>query len=205
MRLREEAKDGDEFLRFVNAIINDMIYLLDEALIKAEAVKDLQAIQDDLALFRRLNVSQRALHQQRMSENLHQLRTASILGTSTIQLIMAMIDISEVLQIFTRSEMVERVAQLINYYVNKLSGPERRRISIRAGFKLNFKPDVWLAQFIRMYVRFQESEEFVRAVVSDGRSFSMEMLEGASVTLDAESKRSKSENNLVNIVYYAVV
>lgn len=110
------------FLRFVNLLMNDATFLLDESLNNLRQIRELQEAQDrgDWATLpeneRRQNV-----------ENLQQLsmlaKFDNILGRDTIKIIKLLT--SETKGIFVHNSMVDRIAAMLNYFLLHLVGPKK--------------------------------------------------------------------------------
>ena len=63
------ARDAPRFVRFVNMLINDSIYAMDEALSKLKDIRDTQNAMADEAAWARLPGRQRQQQQQQLSQH----------------------------------------------------------------------------------------------------------------------------------------
>ena len=62
-------------------------------------------------------------------------------------------------------------------------GPKQRQISVKDRDEYEFKPQVILMEIVHIYLHLQASDRFCSAVISDGRSFSSEMMGQSSSVL----------------------
>ncbi len=164
---------GGFYLRFVNMLINDAIYQLDEALKLIPAVRELEAMQADGRLA--------ALPPQERAERTRQG------GALQSYLTLAMVHVR--MMRFTTAEaacaapfllpaMIDRVASMLNYFLAHLAGPERRKLKLSAPEKHGWDPKELLAQLCGIYLHLDAADasraSFAAAVASDARSYSDE-------------------------------
>lgn len=134
------------FLRFVNLLINDAIYLLDESLSNLKQIRKLQQAQDngDWEGLTRTEI------QQNRSNLMHIgsiARMYNILGRDTINILKLLT--SEVPEIFGHSTMVDRVAAMLNYFLLNLTGPNQ------VNFKVNITESLPNINKLKQYFLFR--------------------------------------------------
>ena len=173
-RMEEEAGDVDLFVRFTNSIINDMIYLLDEALIKAAQLHDAQA---NIAASRAaqatfIQVNARRQEQERAAQIARSLRTAAVLATHTVNLLWTLCLHERSSAILLRPEMIDRITASINTYVMKIAGDKRDSIVVKDSAACSYHHDQWLNVFTDIYLAFRDNHLFRLSIVKDNRCFS---------------------------------
>ena len=173
-RMEEEAGDVDLFVRFTNSIINDMIYLLDEALIKAAQLHDAQA---NIAASRAaqatfVQVNARRQEQERAAQIARSLRTAAVLATHTVNLLWTLCLHDKSSAILLRPEMIDRITASINTYVMKIAGDKRDGILVKDSAACSYHHDQWLNVFTDIYLAFRDNMAFRLSIVKDNRCFS---------------------------------
>lgn len=126
-----EAVDPPLFLRFINLLINDAIFLLDESLSNLQQIRTLQHAEDAGEW---ASLPQRELQQHQSNlQNLGMMaRFDNILGRDTINIIKLLT--SEVQGIFCHASMVDRVAAMLNYFLLHLVGPKKGNFKVGFGF-----------------------------------------------------------------------
>ncbi|XP_054743888.1 ubiquitin conjugation factor E4 A [Anastrepha obliqua] len=167
-----EAIEPPLFLRFINLLINDAIFLLDESLSNLEQIRQLQEAQgrgDWDAL------SQNDRQQQLSS--LHHLgmmaRIDNILGRDTINILKLLT--TEIKSIFCHNSMVDRIAAMLNYFLLNLVGPQKERFKVKDKKEFEFDPAQTVLEICRIYINLSSSDQFCLAVSQDGRSYSSQL------------------------------
>lgn len=115
------------FLRFINVLINDSIFLLDESLTNLQQIREFEEARDNNK-WDALPPNER---QQNM-QNLQQLgmlaRFDNILGRDTINILKLLT--SETKGIFCHASMVDRIASMLNYFLLHLCGPKQKNFKV---------------------------------------------------------------------------
>ncbi|XP_053392708.1 ubiquitin conjugation factor E4 A-like isoform X2 [Mercenaria mercenaria] len=171
-----ENTDPPLFLRFINLLINDAIFLLDEALDFMKQLKEKQAEKDGEA-WQGMNPNQR----QELEGNIRQLgmmaRYHNVMGNMTI-LSLEMIT-REIKTIFCHEMMVDRIAAMLNYFLLHLVGPKQRDLKVKDKNEFEFKPGQLVSDITKIYLNLSDNEEFCKAVSGDGRSYSEDLFQKA--------------------------
>lgn len=122
-----EAVDPPLFLRFINLLINDAIFLLDESLNNLQQIRTLQEAESSGAW-----ASLSTQEQQQQRNNMRHLgmitRFDNILGKDTINILVYLT--TEIKGIFSHSSMVDRVAAMLNYFLLNLVGPKQGNFKV---------------------------------------------------------------------------
>ncbi|KAF2283608.1 hypothetical protein GH714_012184 [Hevea brasiliensis] len=87
---------------------------------------------------------------------------------------------------FLLPEMVERVASMLNYFLLKLVGLQRKSLSLRDPEKYEFSPKQLLKQFVHVYVHLARGDTeniFPAAISKDGRSYNEQLFSAAADVL----------------------
>lgn len=172
-KLEHECKtDLDFFVRFVALLLNDSTYLLDESLSK---LTEIHRLQSEL-----LNDHP----QERQTELQGQLSSTERMATSYVQLAAETVNL---LQLFTSTvpsafvcpELVDRLAAMLDYNLDALTGPKCRDLKVPNPEKYGFKPKDLLVSIIQVYLNLSDQEEFPMAVAKDGRSFKVDIFNRA--------------------------
>ncbi|CAH8545764.1 unnamed protein product [Schistosoma turkestanicum] len=189
------------FLQFLSLLVNDAIFLLDEALSLLAQLKQTEREREKCG-GRLSSSSDEALfaHTGRLA------RHHIILGLDTIAALRRVITLCP--KLITHPILVDRVACMLNYFLTRLVGPKQRDLTVRDKAAYGFKPDLMVLEISAIYqilargsdsevvtdVETTEkssspsspspSEAFRRAVVSDERSFTPDLLDQACRVLD---------------------
>lgn len=115
------------FLRFINLLINDAIYLLDESLTVLQQIRQLQQAQDN-GEWDNLSATERQQNVANLQHVGSLTRTYNILGRDTINTLKLLT--SEVPEIFCHTTIVDRVAGMLNYFLLHLVGPNKSTLKV---------------------------------------------------------------------------
>ncbi|CAH8596344.1 unnamed protein product [Dicrocoelium dendriticum] len=178
------------FLQFLSLLVNDAIFLLDEAIIllaqlkqkerEREAAGGRLPSQEEEGLF---------IHTGRLA------RHHIILGLNTISALRRVVSICR--RLVTHPIMVDRVACMLNYFLTRLVGPKQRDLTVRDKAAYGFRPDLLVIEICQIYcclsmnltnntddlMSSDSAQAFRRAVVTDERSFTPDLLDQANSVL----------------------
>ncbi|KAK8783692.1 hypothetical protein V5799_009944 [Amblyomma americanum] len=181
--LAAEAEENIEcstpplFLRFINLLINDAIFLLDEALSYMSRLRELQQPQP-------------GQQQQGAEANLQHLGMLAhfhnVMGTETIRTLARLT--AEVSSIFCHPTMVDRIATMLNYFLLHLVGPQKKNLKVKDFSEYEFKPQELVQNICKIYTNLGSADSataqaFCIAVSRDGRSYSPDLFPQAQKVL----------------------
>lgn len=164
-----EAVNPPLFLRFLNLLINDSVFLLDEALRNMAQLKTMQAARES-GEWTKLPAREREQNEMMFQHTGMIAKFDNILGRWTIHTLEFLT--SEITSIFCHPTMVDRVAAMLNYFLHHLVGPNKKNFKVKDKDEYDFKPDVIVIDICKIYVHLYESDSFCLAVSQDGRSYS---------------------------------
>ncbi|KAH8251327.1 hypothetical protein KR032_007991 [Drosophila birchii] len=171
-----EAIEPPIFLRFINLLINDAIFLLDESLSNLEQIKQLQLAQAN-GEWNSLSHNDR-LQQVTNLQHLGMLaRFDNILGRDTINILKLLT--TEIKSIFCHNSMVDRIAAMLNYFLLHLVGPKKERFKVKDKKEFDFDPAETVLEICRIYINLSTDDSFCLAVSQDGRSYSDQLFDYA--------------------------
>ncbi|GIZ44558.1 hypothetical protein CKM354_000775300 [Cercospora kikuchii] len=158
------------FVQFVNMMVNDVTFVLDESLSSLAKVNELTKELADGSIMQDLNDEQRKEKQDLLED--HKGRAKSYLGltSSTME---ALILFTETLaEAFTMQEIVTRLADMLDYNLDTLVGPRRKNIVIKDDdLKAVWHPKSLLSDIVTVYINLSEKQDFIHAIARDGRSY----------------------------------
>uniref|UniRef100_A0A336LVS4 Ubiquitin conjugation factor E4 A n=1 Tax=Culicoides sonorensis TaxID=179676 RepID=A0A336LVS4_CULSO len=175
-----EAVEPPLFLRFVNLLINDAIFLLDESLNNLQQIRTLQEAQDN-GEWNNLPEPERRQNLQNLQQLGMHAKFDNILGRDTIKILKLLT--TETKGIFCDSTFVDRIASMLNYFLLHLVGPKKRNLKVKDKKEFEFDPAHTVREICQIYINLQDSDEFCLAVSNDGRSYSPELFEFAEQVL----------------------
>ncbi|KAF0298144.1 Ubiquitin conjugation factor E4 A [Amphibalanus amphitrite] len=184
------------FLRFINLLMNDAVFLLDEALSYMTQLRDqlqhrqteeysalttspshVQVQHRQTEEYSALPAQQR--HQQEANfRHMGMLaRFHNIMARETISALEMLT--SGIRSIFLQPAIVDRVVAMLNYFLLQLVGPKRRELKVRdTSDDYDFKPGELVTGICKIYTQL-ECEQFCAAVAADERSYSPQLFTDA--------------------------
>lgn len=175
-----EAVNPPLFLRFINILINDAIFLLDEALSNMAQLRQMQTALENNE-WDRLPSNEREQNIQQLQHTGMIARFDNILGMNTINTLEYLTE--EIKTIFCHSTMVDRVAAMLNYFLHHLVGPKKKTLKVNNKDEYKFEPGTIVRKICSIYVHLGSSDVFCAAVSRDGRSYSPQLFEQAANVL----------------------
>lgn len=175
-----EAVNPPLFLRFLNLLINDSVFLLDEALTNMAQLKTMQAARET-GDWAKLPPREREQNEMMFQQTGMIAKFDNILGRWTIHTLEFLT--SEITSIFCHPTMVDRVAAMLNYFLHNLVGPNKKNFKVKDKDEYDFKPDIIVIDICKIYVHLYESDSFCLAISQDGRSYSPELFKQAEDVL----------------------
>ncbi|CAH0585693.1 unnamed protein product [Chrysodeixis includens] len=185
-RLAKEAESNMEavhpplFLRFVNLLMNDAIFLLDEALGNMAQIRTMQTAQES-DTWASLPSQERAQNLANLSHIGMLARFDNILGRDTIRTLVRLT--AHAPYVFCHPTLVERIASMLNYFLLHLVGPNKKNFKVKDMKEYEFEPASTVLDICRMYVELGNNERFCAAVSDDGRSYSPQLFTLAEAVL----------------------
>ena len=189
-RLSQEAKINVEFfVRFVNLLLNDVTFVLDESLsafVKIHKLSlELKDPQSNLEPAARTEKEEALSAAQGTAKNYMQLtnETVAMLKLFTEALAEA----------FTMPQIVQRLADMLDYNLDAMVGPKSSDLKVENPTEYSFNPRALLAEIIDVYLNLKERQNFIIAVARDGRSYKPTNFEKAAAIMKVKSLKSPEE------------
>uniref|UniRef100_A0A8D0C3Y3 Ubiquitin conjugation factor E4 B n=1 Tax=Salvator merianae TaxID=96440 RepID=A0A8D0C3Y3_SALMN len=170
----EEFNSGKQFVRYINMLINDTTFLLDESL---ESLKRIHEVQEEMKNKEHWDLLPRDQQQVRQSQLLQDERVSrSYLALATETVDMFHILTKQVQKPFLRPELGPRLAAMLNFNLQQLCGPKCRDLKVENPEKYGFEPKKLLDQLTDIYLQL-DCARFAKAIADDQRSYSKELFE----------------------------
>lgn len=174
--VRNEARDETRFLRFVNMVLNDANHLLDSTLDDLEQIHSLQSlIEGNSPEWQSLSDEEKKEKKEHLQKLEGSAKGYNQLGNNNVKLLCLLTDDAVVRRIFLRPEMVSRVAEMLNYLLDRLCGKRCSDLKVLDPDKYKWKPRLLLRRIMQTYVHFIGEESFAIAIARDGRSYNADL------------------------------
>ncbi|XP_018421672.1 PREDICTED: ubiquitin conjugation factor E4 A [Nanorana parkeri] len=164
-----EAVNPPLFLRFLNLLMNDAVFLLDEAIQYLSKIKVLQ-IEKDRGEWDNLNTESRREKDSNLLMFGQLARFHNIMSNETIGTLAFLT--SDIRSLFLQPFLAERIISMLNYFLQHLVGPKMGALKVKDFSEFDFKPQQLVSDICTIYLNLSDEENFCASVPKDGRSYS---------------------------------
>lgn len=185
------CRNVDKFVRFVNLMINDVTYLMDESLSELTQIHNIQVEMDDKATWESKPLEYRREREGVLRSLERHASGYTTLGRSTVELLK--IFTAETKAPFMMPEIVDRLAAMLDYNLQALVGPKCQDLVVREPEKLKFNPRALLSDIIQVFLNLSDQPQFVQSVAGDGRSYTKELFDRAAAIAIKRGIKSQTE------------
>ncbi|KAI4321343.1 hypothetical protein MLD38_034738 [Melastoma candidum] len=185
---RQIAKEEEKgvYLNFLNFLINDSIYLLDESLNKILELKELEAEMSNTAEWERRPAQERQERTRLFHSQENIIRIDMKLANEDVS--MLAFTSEQITAPFLLPEMVERVASMLNYFL---------------------LCNLWLLkQIVQIYVHLSHGDSeniFPTAISRDGRSYQGSAKRAETEAMDAEETLGEIPDEFLDPIQYTLM
>ena len=167
-KLKNQANQNhDFFVRYVNLLLNDVTYVLDESFGAFSNIHNLQ-----VELRNEGHTMDPATRQQKEEHLSSVQRNAKSYMQLTNETVAMLKLFTEALaDSFTMPEIVQRLADMLDYNLDAMVGPKRLNLQVENPSEYGFNPRALLSEIVDVYINLMNKESFVFAVARDGRSY----------------------------------
>ncbi|XP_044137981.1 ubiquitin conjugation factor E4 B isoform X1 [Bufo gargarizans] len=170
----EEFNSGKQFVRYINMLINDTTFLLDESLESLKRIHEMQEEMRNKEHWDQLPRDQQQSRQSQLTQDERVSRSYLALATETVD--MFHILTKQVQKPFLRPELGPRLAAMLNFNLQQLCGPKCRDLKVENPEKYGFEPKKLLDQLTDIYLHL-DCARFAKAIADDQRSYSKDLFE----------------------------
>ncbi|KAI4210715.1 MAG: hypothetical protein LQ351_006491 [Letrouitia transgressa] len=185
---RESKVNVDFFVRFVNLLLNDVTFVLDESL---SAFQQIHNLSNELKTSNGMEQAIRTEKEEALSAAQGKAKSYMQLTNETVAMLKLFTE--ALADSFTMPEIVQRLADMLDYNLNVLVGPKRKDLVVENPKEYGFQPGVLLGEIVDVYLNLGRKESFVLAVARDGRSYKPANFEEARRILATKLFRSTRE------------
>lgn len=160
----KESKSGNQFIKFINMLMNDTTFLLDECLEYLKRIHETQILILDEEAWAEIGAEAQQTRQRQLSQDERQCRSYLTLAKETVDMFHYLtIDIKEP---FLRPELVDRLSSMLNFNLKQLCGPKCSNLKVRNPAKYGWEPRRLLGQLVDIYLHLS-CDKFAAALAAD--------------------------------------
>ncbi|KAK5127509.1 hypothetical protein LTR85_006848 [Meristemomyces frigidus] len=165
---KEAAVNTDFFVQFVNMIVNDVTFVLDESLSSFTRIHELTK-EIGSAAFGALSEEERKERQELLEDQKGKAKSYMGLTRESME---TLILFTETLpDAFTMPEIVQRLADMLDYNLDIMVGDKRTNLRVDNAEEYKFNPRALLTDIVKVFINLSGKARFVQAIAKDGRSY----------------------------------
>lgn len=169
-----EAASPPLMLRFINLFLNDAVFLLDEAIDHLIKIKADEKDRDE-GKWEGLPAKEKAEKEKGLKQMVNICRYHNVMSNKTVETLAYMSTEKEVPQLLCHAVLVDRIASMLNYFLERLVGPKMNELKVKDFTHCEFKPKELVHSICKIYANLGSNADFCRAVSQDGRSYSRQL------------------------------
>ncbi|SMR61144.1 unnamed protein product [Zymoseptoria tritici ST99CH_1E4] len=190
--LAKEARvNTNFFVQFVNMLVNDATFVLDESLSSFIKIHDLSKEMKDAAYLQGLSEEERKAKQEMLED--HKSRAKSYMGLTRETMETLILFTETLAESFTMKEIVTRLADMLDYNLALMVGPKSSNLKVENPTEYGFNPKALLSDIISVYTNLAAKQNFIEAIARDARSYSKENFAKATEIMTTRALKSPDE------------
>ena len=167
--LAKEARvNTNFFIQFVNMIVNDVTFVLDESLSSFAKIHEL-SYEIESPAFTALSEEQRKEKQELLDDAKGKAKSYMGLTRESMETLILFTDALP--DAFTMPEIVQRLADMLGHNLEIMVGPKSSNLIVKNPQEYKFSPKDLLADIVTVFTNLSSKETFVRAIANDTRSY----------------------------------
>lgn len=189
-KLYKEAKLNVEFfVRFVNLLLNDTTFVLNESFTAFHSIYDLQKELSTGGVH--LLEEERKEKEENLEKAKGQAKSYMSLTNETVSMLKRFT--KALGDSFTMPEIVQRLADMLDYNLDAMVPPKASSLRVDNLQEYNFNPKMLLSELVDVYLNLGNKHNFILAVARDGRSYSPKNFASARSIMVAKVLKSPEE------------
>ena len=181
----------DFFVRFVNLLLNDVTFVLDESFTAFNTIRSLQKELASSSASPSFSQEERNGKEEALQAAEGKAKSYMQLTNETVSMLKLFTD--ALADAFTMPEVVQRLADMMDYNLEALVGPKQSNLRVERPEQYNFNPKNLLAEIVDVYLNLSGKEAFRLAVARDGRSYKPGNFDAAVAIMQRYALKSSDE------------
>lgn len=179
--IEESTKNSKQFVKFVNMLMNDTTFLLDESLESLKRIHEIQELMSNTEAWDAIPEDQQRSKERQLAADERQCRSYLTLARETVDTFHYLTDANK--EPFLRPELVTRLSAMLNFNLQQLCGPKCKHLKVKTPDKYGWEPRRLLKQIADIYIHL-DCVEFASAIAQDERSFRKELFDYAASRME---------------------
>lgn len=166
-----------DFVRFVNYLLNDATFLLDESLSKLMLIHDIQSEMADKETWEAQSDEQRKDREKLFRQSEGQATSYLVYTYEVLYLLKTLT--AESPEPFLKGEIVDRLAASLDFNLNVLAGPRCQELRVQDREKYRFRPRELLGDILQIILNLAGKDAYTVATAKDARSYNKTLFDNA--------------------------
>merc|ERR1711937_87290 len=175
----EIANHEAEFVRFVNMLMNDTTFLLDEAIGSLKTIHEIQEEKKSES-WKSKNDEQKQQVEKKLLQEERQVTSYLTLATRTLETFNGLTQ--SIKKPFLKAEIADRLTAMLNINLKQLCGERARELKVENKEKYGWKPQEMLILLTDLYLNL-ESDQFIDFLAREERSYTPQLFNSAIETM----------------------
>jgi len=177
----------DFFVQFVNLLLNDVTFVLDESFSAFHQISALTRELRDTAL----DETSKQQKEEALEAAQGKAKSYMSLANETVSMLKLFTD--ALADSFTMPEVVQRLADMLDYNLDALVGPKQNSLNVENRAEYNFNPIGLLSDIVDVYLNLSLKPNFHLAIARDGRSYKPTNFAQTAVLLGRKGMKAPDE------------
>lgn len=165
-----------DFIKFVNMLMNDTTFLLDESLDCLKRIHEVQELMENRSEWDKMSREQQQSKQRQLSTDERQVKSYLTLATETVEMFDYLS--TDIKQPFLITELVDRLTSMLNFNLRQLCGRKCKDLKVKNPEDYGWEPRKLLSQLINIYLHL-DCDQFAQSMANDERSYRSELFDDA--------------------------
>ena len=179
------------FTRFVNLLLNDLEFVLDEAFKQLQTIGRIESEMEDRIVWGSQTAEAREQQMSQLQDAIRFAGSGCRFSTVLTKLLSFLVDLST--DALLCPELKDRMACILNFFLRQLVGPRYNELNVRNPSRFKFDPRDLLVRMMHIYLVLGKDERFVVALSKDTRSFHPKEFYGGIQVLNRNNLGSAQE------------
>ncbi|XP_036214779.2 ubiquitin conjugation factor E4 B [Bactrocera oleae] len=185
-----ESNSGKQFVKFINMLMNDTTFLLDECLENLKRIHQTQVLMMNDSAWAQLSSDQQQTRLSQLNTDERQCRSYLTLARETVEMFHYLTN--DIKEPFMRDEIIDRLSSMLNFNLQQLCGPKCNDLKVRNPTKYGWEPRRLLGEIFDIYLHL-DCDRFAQALAADERSFQKHLFDDAASRIERLGIRSTTE------------
>ncbi|XP_036328345.1 ubiquitin conjugation factor E4 B isoform X2 [Rhagoletis pomonella] len=185
-----ESNSGKQFVKFINMLMNDTTFLLDECLENLKRIHQTQVLMMNESAWGQMSSEQQQTRLSQLNTDERQCRSYLTLARETVEMFHYLTN--DIKEPFMRDEIIDRLSSMLNFNLQQLCGPKCNDLKVRNPAKYGWEPRRLLGEIFDIYLHL-DCDRFAQALAADERSFQKHLFDDAASRIERLGIRSTTE------------